>query len=161
MNVRRSIAVAAALLAVPALSSCGFDVQTNQAYNPTVGVYSKASAVEVLNALVVVDSNSAGKGTVIATLVNSDLAQADKLTGVSGSGESGPATFTIQGGSVEIPAGGLVDLSETGAVSVDGGKDLMPGLLIPVTFTFERAAQVTLKVPVVTNEGPYAEVPVP
>lgn len=162
MNVRRSIAVAAAVLAVPALSSCGFDAQTNQPYTPTIGVYSKDSTVEVLNAVVVVGGSTPSKGTVVATLVNSDMDEADALTGVSGSGESQNATFQIEGGRVEIPADGLVDLSDTGAVTLQGGdSDLTPGLLVPVTFSFERAASVTLKLPVVLNDGPYAEVPLP
>ncbi len=160
MNVRRSIAVAAALLAAPALTSCGFDAQTNQNYNPAVGVNARHGEVKVLNALVVVDDLTASQGAVIATLVNSDLEQADALTGVSGSGESQSTTFQIQGGQVEIPPAGLVDLSKSGAVTFRGG-DLTAGLMIPVTFSFERASSVTVKVPVVQNRGPYAEVPLP
>jgi copper(I)-binding protein len=113
----------------------------------------------MLNVLVVADA--AGSGTVIATLVNSDLVNDDALTGVTGSGESEEATFEVAG-SVDIPAGGLVNLAEEGPISVDPADELVPGLLIPVTFEFERSAQVTLQVPIVeqTDEGPYADVPV-
>ena len=86
MNVRRSIAAVAVVLAAPALSSCGFDAPTEQIYNPTVGVFDKSGSVELLNVLVVADA--AGSGTVIATLVNSDLVNDDALTGVTGSGGS-------------------------------------------------------------------------
>ena len=159
MNARRSIAAAAVVLAAPALSSCGFDAPTEQIYNPTVGVFDKSGSVELLNVLVVADA--AGSGTVIATLVNSDLVNDDALTGVTGSGESAEATFEVAG-SVDILAGGLVNLAEEGPISVDPADELVPGLLIPVTFEFERSAQVTLQVPIVeqTDEGPYADVPV-
>ena len=70
MNVRRSIAAAALLLAVPALSACGvsFGAPTDQVYNPSVGVDDQSGQVDVLNALIVSGSN--GSGTVVATLVN-------------------------------------------------------------------------------------------
>jgi len=66
VNVRRSIASAAVLLTVPALSACGvsFGAQTDQVYNPSVGVDDRSGAVDVLNALVVSGAN--GSGTVVA-----------------------------------------------------------------------------------------------
>ena len=78
MNVRRSIAVAAAVVAAPVMSSCGvnFDAQTDQVYNPAVGVNDRSGSVDVLNALIV--SKAPGSGTVVATLVNNDEERADE-----------------------------------------------------------------------------------
>jgi hypothetical protein len=63
VNVRRRLATAALLLAVPALSSCSvsFGAQTDQVYNPSAGVDDRSGSVDVLNALVV--SGAAGSGT--------------------------------------------------------------------------------------------------
>jgi hypothetical protein len=87
VNVRRSLAVAAAVLAAPVLSSCGvnFDAQTDQVYNPAVGVNDRDGSVDVLNALVV--SGSAGSGTVVATLVNNDQEKDDSVRGIAGAGQ--------------------------------------------------------------------------
>lgn len=161
MNVRRSIAVAMVALAAPTLSSCGFDVPTVQQYNPTVGVYSKESAVDVLHALVVSDTD--GRGTLVATLVNNDLTEPDRLVGVAGTGE-GEAVQVSIGGDTTVPAEGLVKLSadESGLVTLTGDV-VEPGNFITLTFTFEGAEAVELAVPVedYSDDGPYASVPLP
>jgi hypothetical protein len=65
------------------------------------------------------------------------------------------------GGDTEVPAEGRLNLAEGGGVRADG-ESLVPGRFVTLTFSFERAAAVTVDVPVVewAAEGPYAEVPV-
>lgn len=161
MNVRRSIAVAAVALAAPTLSSCGFDVPTVQQYNPTVGVYSKESAVDVLHALVVSDTD--GSGTLVATLVNNDLSEPDRLVSVTGTGE-GEAIEVSVGGDTVVPPEGLVKLSadESGLVTLTGDV-VVPGNFVTLTFAFEGAESVELNVPIedYSDDGPFASVPLP
>jgi len=160
VNVRRSIAAAAVLLAAPALSSCGvsFGAQTDQVYNPSVGVDDRSGQVDVLNALIVSGTN--GSGTVVATLVNNDQQTDDTLKGVSGAGKD--AGMTVKpGGDTTIPAGGLLNLATKGAVTIHGQR-VVPGNFVTITFSFDRAQSVTLDVPVVSHSNPdYAGVKVP
>jgi hypothetical protein len=160
VNVRRSIAAAAVLLAAPALSSCGvsFGAQTDQVYNPSVGVDDRSGQVDVLNALIV--SGTDGSGTVVATLVNNDQQTDDTLKGVSGAGKD--AGMTVKpGGDTTIPAGGLLNLATKGAVTIRGQR-VVPGNFVTITFSFDRAQSVTLDGPVVSHSNPdYAGVKVP
>jgi hypothetical protein len=160
VNVRRSIAAAAVLLAAPALSSCGvsFGAQTDQVYNPSVGVDDRSGQVDVLNALIVSGTN--GSGTVVATLVNNDQQTDDTLKGVSGAGKDDGMTVK-PGGDTTIPAGGLLNLATKGAVTIRGQR-VVPGNFVTITFSFDRAQSVTLDVPVVSHSNPdYAGVKVP
>jgi hypothetical protein len=160
VNVRRSIAAAAVLLAAPALSSCGvsFGAQTDQVYNPSVGVDDRSGQVDVLNALIVSGTN--GSGTVVATLVNNDQQTDDTLKGVAGAGKD--AGMTVKpGGDTTIPAGGVLNLATKGAVTIRGQR-VVPGSFVTITFSFDRAQSVTLDVPVVSHSNPdYAGVKVP
>ena len=157
MNVRRSIAAAAILLAAPVLASCGFGEQTDQVYNAAAGVDNRSGSVYVLNALIVSGSN--GSGTVVASLVNSDEQNNDALTGITGITGDG---LTVNGPSrTALPAGGNVNLSDLGRYSASG-RDVVPGKFVKLTFTFQRAQQVTLDVPVMSSSNPdYSSVPLP
>jgi hypothetical protein len=154
VNVRRSIAATAILLAAPMLASCGFSQQTDQVYNAAAGVDNRSGSVYVLNALIVSGSN--GSGTVVASLVNTDEQNNDALTGVTGDGltVNGPTRTTV-------PAGGNVNLSDLGKYSASG-QAVVPGKFVKLTFTFQRAQQVTLDVPVMSSSNPdYSGVPLP
>jgi hypothetical protein len=152
-TLRRGIAVAAVLLAAPAVASCGFDEPTDQVYNPTVGVNDRSGSIDVLHALVV--SGSDGSGTFIAGLANNDNEQEDRLTNVAGDGEE---RLTVTGGGpVDIPAGGFVQLADEGGVPMEGER-LAPGNFVDVTLSFERGESVTLRVPVLAQRGDYADI---
>jgi hypothetical protein len=160
VNVRRSIAAAVVVLAVPALSSCGvsFGAQTDQVYNPSVGVDDRSGDVDVLNALIVSGTN--GSGTVIATLVDNDQQNADTLKGVAGAGADASATVKVTGDTA-IPAGGVLNLADGSGVSITG-KRVVPGNFVTLTFSFDRAEAITIGVPVVNASNPdYAGVKVP
>jgi copper(I)-binding protein len=160
VNVRRSIAVAAVVLAAPSLSACGinFNAQTDQPYNVAVGVDERSGSVDVLNALVVSGSN--GSGTAVATLVNNDTENDDTLRDVSGAGPDADVTVKVAG-KTTIPADGLLNLAEDGRISVRG-EQIVPGTFVTITFSFDRAEAVTVEAPVVSSSNPdYADVPVP
>jgi hypothetical protein len=152
---RRRIAVLALAVSVPALSACtnGFDNQTDAVYQPSVGVNDRSSEVDVLGAMVVAPEK--GKdGVFIASLANNDQTTGDKLTAVDAQG----AKATL-GDVPPIPAGGLVNLAseEIGGVPVTGAA-VKPGGYVLVRLTFANADPVTVKVPVVVDEGPYASI---
>jgi len=160
VNVRRSIAAAAVLLAAPALSSCGvsFGAQTDQVYNPAVGVDDRSGQVDVLNALIVSGTN--GSGTVVASLVNNDQQTDDTLKSVTGAGQDSGLTVK-PGGDTTIPAGGLLNLATKGSITARGQR-VVPGNFVTITFTFDRAQAITVDVPVVSASNPdYAGIKVP
>jgi hypothetical protein len=159
VNVLRRLALASLPLAVTALSSCtvNFSEQTDQPYNPSVGVDDRSGEVDVLNALVV--SNGPGSGAVIATLVNNDPVHPDALRRVAGSGADASVTVT-PGGATAIPNGGLLNLARSGRITVTGSQ-VVPGGLVTLTFSFARAQAITVDAPVVANGPEYAGVRVP
>jgi hypothetical protein len=160
VDVRRSIAVAAALLAAPLTASCGvnFDAQTDQPYNPAVGVNDRSGSVDVLNALVV--SGTAGSGTVVATLVNNDQQRNDTLRTIGGAGVDSSLTVKVTGNKT-IPADGVLNLGKTGQATAQG-KAISPGKFVRITFSFDRGQAITVDVPVVSAKNPdYANIRTP
>ncbi len=160
-TLRRSIASAAAVLAAlvssAALSSCGFNPATNRVYTPGVGVNERSGTVDVLHAAIV--SGTDGRGTVIAALVNNDLANDDALVDVSGAGADQGITVQLAG-EIPVEADALVQLADEGGVTVTGDQ-IRPGQFVALTFTFERAESVTFEVPVVVADDEFADVPLP
>ena len=157
MNVRRSIAVAAVVVAAPAMSACGvtFGAQTDQVYNAAVGVDNRDGSVDVLNALIVCGVD--GSGTVVAGLVNNDETNPDALTGITS-----PDGVTVSGPTgTTIPAGGMVSLADKGQYAASG-KAVKPGAFVKLTFSFENGKATTVDVPVVLATNPdYKDVPLP
>ena len=151
-------AAIAALLLVPTLGACGFNAQTDQVYQAATGVNDRSSAVEILNAQVV--SGTAGTGTFIATLDNTNAKDADKLTSVTGSG------LTAKSEGVEIPADGVANLAlpaETGdpvQVQISGGR-VEAGNWVRLTLVFDSGQSTTVLVPVVANSEDFRDVPLP
>lgn len=158
MNVRRSIAVAAAVLTLPSLASCGFDVYTNRQYTPGVGTYSKASSVDVLNAVIV--SSERGEGTLVTTLVNNDLENEGRLVSITGTGTD-PVEVSISGETTIAPES-FIKLSDAAQVTVTGDA-VRQGFFVELTYAFDNADSVTLMVPIEDwdPDGPYGEVPLP
>jgi hypothetical protein len=145
----RRVAIAALLLA-PTLAACGFNEQTDQVYQAAVGVNDRSGQVDILNALVV--SGTDGSGTFAGTLVNKDQTTSDELDSVTGPGRTSPAR------TVAVPAGGVANLAESGAVTVKGSA-ISPGTFVTLTLAFSSGQSTTVKVPVVAATGDYADVP--
>lgn len=146
----------AALLLAPVLAACGFNAQTDQVYQPATGVNDRDGSVDVLNALIV--SAEDGSGTFVATLVNNDQSERDELTGVTGDGVT--ARIAPKSDPIEVPADGLANLAESGAVTVTG-EAVKAGDFVSVTLTFASGQSTTVKVPVVLNGNDYVSVPLP
>jgi hypothetical protein len=149
--IQRRAAIAALLLA-PVLTACGFSAQTDQVYQPAVGVNDRSGSVDILNALIV--SGTDGSGTFAGTLVNKDTTEDDELESVSGSG------ITASRRTVEVPAAGNARLAESGEITLQG-SDIKPGAFVELTFSFSSGQTTTMRVPVVEAGGDYADVPLP
>jgi hypothetical protein len=152
---RRRIAVLALAASVLTLSACtnGFNEQTDKVYQPAVGVNERSSEVDVLGALIVAPEKGTD-GVFIASLANNDQTKSDTLTAVEGQGVK-----TSLGKVPPIPPGGLVNLAsqEIGGVPVTGAP-VKAGSFVQMRLTFANADPVTVNVPVVLNEGPYASI---
>ncbi|RNM17337.1 hypothetical protein [Nocardioides pocheonensis] len=149
--LRRRTAIAALLLA-PALTACGFSAQTDQVYQPAVGVNDRSGDVDILNALIV--SGEDGSGTFAGTLVNKDTTQDATLDTVSGPGITASRT------TVDVPAAGNARLAESGDLTLEGSS-IKPGTFVELTFSFSNGQTTTMKVPVVEATGDYQDVPLP
>ncbi len=147
MHLRRPLALRAGalVLALGALTSCGFDLATDRPYTPGEGTNDQSGDVEVLSALVV--AAQPNEGTIVVTLVNSTLDD-QTLTGVS-AGDLEVTDFDP----IDVPPRGHVNLADDGGILVSGDFDA--GQLIPITFSFEAGDTATLNVPVVTACDTY------
>lgn len=154
-TLRTRLTQVALVLAVPALAACStnFGAPTDQDYIAARGVNDRSGDVDVLNVVVVSDTD--GAGTVVASLVN-NTGDEDTLTGVTVAGSE--ATITDARENAEIPAGGIVNLGSTGAVTASS-SDIEGGRFVEVVFTFQRAGAITVEAPVVPHEGDFEDVP--
>jgi hypothetical protein len=149
-STRRRLAAGAMALLVPVLGACGFSEQTDQVYQPAVGSDNRAGSVDVLGAVVVSSLN--GEGTFVASLVNNNQDKEDTLVTMTGDGLE-----VSLAAPVKIPAGGLVNLADTGAVSVTG-EAVQPGKFARLTLTFESGQKTRMNVPVVPYSGDFNDV---
>lgn len=147
VNVRSLLAAVPLVL----LAACGFEVQTDQVYQPSEGVIDRSGDVAILNALIV--SGEDGVGALVATLVNTGE-DADALTAV--------ASDEAQTGVTEVPlpSNTHVDLAPTGAVAIMG-DNVKAGFWVRATLQFANGQQVELNLPVVAADGDFANVVLP
>jgi hypothetical protein len=146
-TVRRRVATAALVLLVPMLAACGFGAQTDQVYQAAAGTNDRDGVVDVLNALVVSDTD--GQGTFAGTLVNKGTTK-DTLVSVT------DASGTV---AVDVPAGQAVNLATEGQVRLQG-SDIKAGNFVSLTLQFAGGQTTELAVPVVAHTGDYVDVPV-
>jgi hypothetical protein len=149
--LRRRLAALSLALLVPGLAACGFNEQTDQVYQPAVGVNNRSGTVDVLGAVVV--SGTDGSGTFSASLVNQDQSTPATLSSVTG--PSGTQVQVTQ--QVEVQPDSLSNLADIGAVSVSG-DDVKPGNFIRLTLHFDTGQESTLNVPVVDRELEFSQV---
>ena len=147
--VRRRLAALALALLIPVLGACTY--QTDKVYQPSIGVNNRQGDVDVLGA--VIASGAAGSGTFVASLANKDLDKPATLTEVTG-----PQGFTITvAKKVTIPAQGLVNLANLGAVQVNG-PDVAAGNFVRLTLNFDTGQSTQVNVPIVDKDGEFSSV---
>lgn len=150
-SVRRRLGAGAVALLVPLLGACGFDYQTDQVYQPAVGVNERDGSVDVLGAVVV--SGIDTTGTFVASFVNQDLTEPASLVAVNG-GEGLQAELVRD---VEIGPESLVNLAEEGAVRVSG-EAIIPGRFVMLTLLFDNGQSTEVNVPVVERAEEFSDV---
>jgi hypothetical protein len=140
MQLRRRLALMAALvLSLGGLTSCGFDLATDRPYTPGEGSNASDGRVKLLSVVVV--AAQPNEGTLILTMVNNsedDVA----LNGVSGA-DLEVAEFEP----VEVSPGTAVNLADEGGILVSGDFDA--GQMLPLTLTYADGGTTDLNVPVV------------
>ena len=150
MNLRRSLALGAAGLAVVAtLGACGLDYPTDKINNLTAGVQYRDGTVDILNAVVV--AKQADSGTFIATFVNGSPSKTISMQTASGDNTSisnvDATPFTLQPNTmVNLAAGKGIPVSGTFAL----------GQFVTITFQFDDGESANLDVPVVADDGQWA-----
>jgi len=164
--LRRKLALAAGLLclAVPVLSSCGFDYATDRPNVIANGGYEIGNTgLRVLAARIVAPAD--GQGTFIATIALNptadaveDAADAPTLDQIS----AGPnSTYDLTAKSfrpVAVGTTGAVNLADpsVGGVAVTG--DFKAGSIVPVKLSFSDGSSAVVQTPVVTKCGDYASI---
>ena len=148
--VRRRLATLALALVLPAaLAGCRY--QTDEIYQPGVGVNNRKGDVDILGAVVV--SGTAGSGTFVASLANKDAGKPATLTTVTG-----PKGYTITVvKQVTVNPEGLVNLANLGAVQVNG-PDVAAGNFVRLTLNFDTGQSTQLNVPIVDKDGEFSGV---
>ncbi|MFD2078698.1 hypothetical protein SAMN05421678_113188 [Actinopolymorpha cephalotaxi] len=154
----RGLAAGLVAIALPVLAGCG-STATQTPYTPSDGVWTNHDNLQLRNVVAVAPRE--GAATLVGTIFNTGSG-ADVLTGVRVSG----GQAKVGSGTVPLPAGGAAVLGDTtsqGAAvpTTLTGAGVKPGLVIPVTFKFQRAGTVRLDVLVVPRKGIWATVPPP
>jgi hypothetical protein len=150
MHLRRTIALATGAIALAALTSCGFDYATDRPYTPANGVNDRDGSVDVLNAVIV--STEEGSGTFVATFANNNPTEGNTVEALEAAGDSDVTAEEFE--TIEVPAGGMVNLAEEGGIPVTG--DFAAGDFVEVSLTFGGSEIIDMDVHVVTNCGDFA-----
>ena len=153
-RLRQVLAAASLVLAVPVLGGCGFGIQTDQVYQPSVGVNDRSSTVDVLGAVVV--SGLDGQGTLVASLVNKSETTSDTLTSVTATDTSSGITAKLEE-PIEVAPGTLVNLADKGAISVTGAS-ITAGGFADLQLKFASGEQLDMDIPIVDQSGYYADI---
>ncbi|GAB3249089.1 copper chaperone PCu(A)C [Nocardioides dilutus] len=142
MQLRRPLALmtGALVLSLGGLTSCGFDLATDQPYTPGDGTNASDGGVDVLAAVVV--AAQPNEGTLVLTLVN------NSETDISLNGVAGAELEVDDFEPVEVAPGDAVNLAEEGGILVAGDFDA--GQMLPLTLTYADGNTIGLNVPVVT-----------
>ncbi|WP_020578979.1 hypothetical protein [Actinopolymorpha alba] len=160
-KVKRGLVAGLVAISLPALAACAasYGAETQQPYTPSDGVWANSDGLELRNILAV--SPKDGSATLIGTILNGG-SRDDRLVNVTfrgGRAAFGTSPITLPAREPRVLG---VDSSLGRAVPVAlEGSPLKSGLVVPLTFEFERAGSVTLDVLVVPDQGPYATVPAP
>ncbi len=160
-RVSKALVAGLVAIALPALSACEASIhaQTQEPYTPGQGVWADTDGLRLRGVVAV--APEAGEATLVGTIFN-DGARADRLTRVAfrtGRANLGGRPVRLQAGGARV-LGVDTTFGKATPVALQGSA-LKPGLVVPMTFEFERAGSVTMDVLVVTNEGPFATVPPP
>jgi hypothetical protein len=155
LSSRRLVTALAAVAATTALAGCGTNVnaQTQDWYDPTDGTGNSAEesldGMAIRDVLVVSDGTDA---TVIGTFVNTST-DVDAVASIEVDGRS--ATLI---GDLEVAPAQAVRLGPPGEARAQvDGANIEPGVIVPVTISFDTAPEAELDAIVRAPEGDFAE----
>lgn len=140
-----ALTACALVVAVPTLSSCGFNYATDEVYTASAGTDIRTSRVDVLNAVIVSDQDNVG--SFVATFSNNETKTGDRVTAIGGDVQA--TGFT----GIRLAKGGFWSMAAKGPATVTG--TFKAGDFVKVTIDFARAESVTFNVPVVRADGAY------
>ena len=148
---RRKLATAigALVLAVPALSACGFNYATDREYTPGNGTNYQDGVVDVLNAVIVAGED--GSGTFIASLSNNAPDESISLDALSFGSNSTIEVAPFD--PVEVPPMTLVNLGEGQGIKVSG--DIVKGDFIELSLAFSNGETSDMYVPIFAADWAY------
>lgn len=154
---RRKLATAigALVLAVPALSACGFNYATEREYTPGNGTNYQHGVVDVLNAVIVAGED--GSGTFIASLSNNAPDESISLDALSFGSNSTIEVAPFD--PVEVPPMTLVNLGEGQGIKVSG-DNIVQGDFIELSLAFSNGETADMDVPIVATEYEYTNLDV-
>jgi hypothetical protein len=158
---RRSTATALVAVLLPlaaALTSCGFDYQTDRVNTIAAGTNNRDAQVDVLGARVVAYSD--GQGRLIGTFVYND-GEAEEPAVLEQVGAEG---LTVGGGEqlgLEVPPDRPVNLAAEDAEPILVEGEFAAGDFVELSYSFSTDEVVTLEVPVVKPCGQYADILAP
>lgn len=157
--VVRGAAVATALLAVlPVLSGCGIGKSNETERSQTTITPRNASigAVAVRAAYVAPDASGTGKGYVVAAVVN-NADTADTLTGVTSTAGTVAVAAPTPLPSRQLVSFGDPTVGASGTtLPITASSPLTVGTWISVTFVFEKAGSLVMRLPVQPTTGTTA-----
>ena len=145
MQLRRALSAGALVLALGSLTSCGFELMTDQPFAPGEGTNTRVGEVDVLSALVV--AAQPNEGTFVVTLVNNSPDE------VALNGVSGTDLEVDEFEPVEIAPREMVNFADEGGIPMSGDFDA--GQLLALTLTFSNGDSTEMNVPIVPACGPY------
>jgi hypothetical protein len=148
----RAHAAVTAALSVVLLAGCaaGFEATSVKPYAPSDGIMADSGHVRVLNILVV---STGASGVVSGSIANRGTTP-DALTGMT----SPDGTVDLTGSGRLRPKGALPLGADTGTAATISGLTKLPGEVITLKLTFQRADPLTIRTVVVPASGDYASV---
>lgn len=150
-RTRRTVACLCTVVALGALTGCGGN---DLRYEPAIGSNARTASIQALSLAVV--TNGHGVGTLAGTLIN-EADGADRLLDVRTTSEIGPIGTTLPDGPVALPHEEPVRLATTSAVMMRS-DNLRQGYWIDLVIRFDDSSELSMKVPVEPQSGPYADI---
>jgi hypothetical protein len=148
----RALAAATAVLSAVLLTGCaaGFGATSIKPYAPSDGVLANSGDLRILNMLVV---STGATGVVSGTIVNRGTTK-DALTGMT----SPDGTVDLTGSGKIGPKSAIRLGADTGTSATLSELTKLPGEVITLKLTFQRADPLTIRTVVVPASGSYSSI---
>lgn len=147
---RRAAGVAMALILTAGCGGAGVKSE------PAIGTGERSETVSALSFAAVTDGR--GVATVVGTLLNEGEAR-DRLIGARAEARVGDVIAALPDGPISLPTSAPVQLAPRKGIMLVS-PEFREGSLIHLTMKFARSPDITMKIPVEPQTGPYADIEV-